>query len=97
MTVPDALASADVRRAVLAGESAGGTLTFALAQQCRDRGLLVPAAQISMYGTATMQVTNPEFETVLLSPADCHRFWDLHVPILPSATHRTSTRLLRPI
>ncbi|MEE2031139.1 alpha/beta hydrolase [Rhodococcus chondri] len=80
MTVPDALASADVRRAVLAGESAGGTLTFALAQQFRDRGLLMPAAQISMYGTATMQVTNPEFETVLLSPADCHRFWDLYVP-----------------
>jgi len=77
---PDQLAAADVHRGVLAGESAGGTLVFALSQQLRDRGLPLPVGQVSLYGTTTMEITNPEHETVLLSPADCHRFWDLYVP-----------------
>lgn len=79
-SAPGELGPADVTRAVLAGESAGGALTFALSQQLRDRGLPLPLAQISLYGTAVMQVTNPEHATALLSPEDCHWFWDMYVP-----------------
>ncbi|KDE12217.1 alpha/beta hydrolase [Rhodococcus aetherivorans] len=77
---PRGLASADVDRAVLAGESAGGTLTFCLSQKLRDTGRSLPEAQVALYGTAAMRVTNPEHATVLLSPADCHWFWDMYVP-----------------
>ncbi|QHG82306.1 alpha/beta hydrolase [Rhodococcus rhodochrous] len=79
-SAPDELRSVDVTRAVIAGESAGGTLTFALAQQLHETGLPCPLAQISLYGTAVMEVTNPEYATALLSPEDCHWFWDMYVP-----------------
>lgn len=79
-SVPDELRSVDVTRVVIAGESAGGTLTFALAQQLREAGRPLPLAQISLYGTAVMEVTNPEYATALLSPEDCHRFWGMYVP-----------------
>ncbi|MEU5843697.1 alpha/beta hydrolase [Rhodococcus sp. NPDC047139] len=79
-SAPDELRSVDVTRAVIAGESAGGALAFALSHQLRDAGLPLPAAQISLYGTAVMEVTNPEHATTLLSPEDCHWFWDMYVP-----------------
>lgn len=77
---PGDLGTADVDRVALAGESAGGTLVFTLSQQLRDRGLPLPTAQVCLYGTGTMRITNPEHETVLLSPDDCHWFWDMYVP-----------------
>ncbi|MBF4479420.1 acetyl esterase [Rhodococcus rhodochrous J3] len=79
-SAPDELRSVDVTRAVLAGESAGGALSFALSHQLRDEGLPLPAAQISLYGTAVMEVTNPEHATALLSPEDCYWFWGMYVP-----------------
>ncbi len=50
---------ADLTRAVVAGESAGGTLTFALTQQLRDSAGSLPVAQVSFYGAAEMRVSNP--------------------------------------
>ncbi|WP_148228494.1 alpha/beta hydrolase [Rhodococcus jostii] len=76
---PDELA-ADVGTAVLAGESAGGNLTFALSQQLKDHGAPMPDAQISFYGTAETRVSNPECSTSMLSPQDCEWFWDQYVP-----------------
>lgn len=77
---PAELHDADVTKAVLAGESAGGALTFTLSHQLRDMGLPLPDAQVALYGTAVMEVTNPEQATVLLSPEDCYWFWDMYVP-----------------
>ena len=67
---------ADTRRAVVAGESAGGSLTFALSQQLKDDQAPMPTAQISLYGAAVTRVSNPECTTSLLSPQDCEWFWD---------------------
>ena len=77
---PVELGAADVENSALAGESAGGSLVFALSCQLRDTGLPLPVAQVSLYGGATMEITNPEHETVLLSPADCRWFWDMYAP-----------------
>lgn len=77
---PCELGEADVDRAALAGESAGGSLVFALSRQLKDTGLPLPEAQVSLYGGATMEITNPEHETVLLSPDDCLWFWDMYAP-----------------
>ncbi|MBF0662085.1 MAG: alpha/beta hydrolase [Rhodococcus sp.] len=79
-SAPDELSTADVTKAVLAGESAGGALVFTLSHQLREAGLPLPDAQVSLYGTAVMQVTNPEHSTALLSPEDCQWFWDMYVP-----------------
>lgn len=75
---------ADVTRAAIAGESAGGTLTFALTQQLKDAGATMPAAQVSFYGMVEMRVSNPEESSLLSSPRDCHWFWDLYAPDLES-------------
>ncbi len=66
-------------KTALAGESAGGTLVFALGQQLRDLGLPVPHAQVSFYGGAEMRVSNPEHSTRMLTSADCQWFWDQYV------------------
>ncbi|NKS62782.1 alpha/beta hydrolase fold domain-containing protein [Rhodococcus hoagii] len=71
---------ADVTRAVVAGESAGGTLTFALTQQLRDSAGSLPVAQVSFYGAAEMRVSNPEQRCLIASPEDCEWFWDLYAP-----------------
>lgn len=79
--------AADVDRVAVAGESAGGTLTFALTQQLRDGGRPLPTAQVSFYGAAEMRVSNPDEASLLSSPEDCHRFWDLYVPDVRSRLH----------
>lgn len=74
----------DIGRAAIAGESAGGTFAFALTQQLRDTGGILPAAQISFYGAAEMRVSNPEVRCPLASPEDALWFWDLYAPDLES-------------
>ncbi|WP_254704643.1 alpha/beta hydrolase [Rhodococcus pyridinivorans] len=95
-SAPDELRSVDATRVVIAGESAGGALTFALSHQLRDEGLPLPAAQISLYGTAVMEVTNPEHATALLSPEDCYWFWGMYVPDPADRTSRQASPGLAP-
>lgn len=76
--------AANVDRAAVAGESAGGNLAFALTQQLLDSGGVLPTCQVSFYGNAEMRVSNPELTSPMVSPEDCHRFWDLYAPDLPS-------------
>ena len=74
--------SEDPSNAVLAGESAGGAIAFALSQKLKDAGGPMPVSQISFYGSAETRVSNPELTTSLLTPDDCEWFWDQYVPDL---------------
>jgi acetyl esterase len=71
---------ADVSGAAIAGESAGGTLAFALCQLLRDEGRRLPHAQMVFYGSAEMRVSNPEESSPLSPPEDCEWFWNHYVP-----------------
>lgn len=74
---------ADISRLAIGGDSAGGSLAFALTQRARDEGKLVPKVVLTAYGTAETRITNPEFgsrEGNLLTNGDCEHFWNLYAP-----------------
>ena len=68
-----------VSRLGVGGDSAGGSLSFALALRARDEGLRVPKVVVTAYGTTEMRVSNPELgaEGLLLN-GDCEWFWDMY-------------------
>ncbi len=69
----------DVSRLGVGGDSAGGSLSFALALRARDEGLGVPKAVVTAYGTTEMRVSNPELGAEgLLTNGDCEWFWDMY-------------------
>lgn len=72
--------SGDTNRLAVAGDSAGGALSFALALRARDEGNRVPSAVVTLYGTTAMRVTNPDKggEDSLLTVEDCHWYWDMY-------------------
>ena len=65
---------------VVAGESAGGSLSTAVALRLRDRGDTRLAAQVLIYpGVAGDDSTHPsrqEFDGILLTATGMHWFWD---------------------
>lgn len=72
----DDLGEADTTRVAVGGDSAGGNLTMALTQFCRDTAIPMPRCQVSVYGTAEERITNPEFgDLPLLYNADAEWFW----------------------
>lgn len=69
----------DVSRLGVGGDSAGGSLSFALALRARDEGLGVPKVVVTAYGTTEMRVSNPELGVEgLLVNEDCEWFWDMY-------------------
>ena len=73
----------DVRRLGVGGDSAGGALSFALAQRARDEGSRVPKVVLAAYGTTEMRVSNPEMGTTevsALTSEDCEWYWDMYTP-----------------
>ena len=69
----------DVSRLGVGGDSAGGSLSFALALRARDEGLGVPKVVVTAYGTTEMRVSNPELGVGgLLINEDCEWFWDMY-------------------
>ncbi len=64
----------------VAGESAGGNLAMALALKCRDCGLRLPDCQVSIYGTAEMRISNPEYgDLPFLTNDDIRWFWHAYL------------------
>lgn len=69
----------DVSRLGVGGDSAGGSLSFALALRVRDESLGVPKVVMTAYGTTEMRVSNPELgQEGLLVNEDCEWFWDMY-------------------
>ena len=71
----------DVSRLGVGGDSAGGTLAFAVALRARDEGNRVPKVVLTAYGTTEMRVSNPELgthEVCVLTNKDCEWFWDMY-------------------
>lgn len=63
----------------LGGDSAGGTLALLTAMMLRDAGEAEPACVLSVYGTASMEITNPEFgDLPFLAKADADWFWNAY-------------------
>lgn len=71
----------DVSRLGVAGDSAGGALSFALAQRARDEGNRVPKVVVTAYGTTDMRISNPEMgsrDNSLLTAEDCEFYWQMY-------------------
>jgi acetyl esterase len=69
----------DVSRLGVGGDSAGGSLSFALSLRARDEGGRVPKVVVTAYGTTEMRVSNPDLGTEgLLVNEDCGWFWDMY-------------------
>lgn len=78
---PTELGDADATRVAVAGDSAGGNLTMALALWVRDNNVAAPRCQVSVYGTADMQVNDLDMgDLPFLTAKDAHWFWDMYVP-----------------
>ena len=80
LTATPTAITADTSRVAVAGDSAGGTLAFALALRARDEGMQLPRAVLAAYGTVEMRLSNPDLETALLTGAACEWFWDMYAP-----------------
>lgn len=82
------LPDCDNTRVALAGDSAGGALAMALSLRCRDDGVRLPQAQVSIYGSADLGVSNPEFgDLPFLSNDDVAWYWDKYLPTADLADH----------
>ena len=71
----------DLSRLGVGGDSAGGTLSFAVALRARDEGNRVPKVVLTAYGTTEMRVSNPELgtgEECVLTNEHCEWFWGLY-------------------
>jgi acetyl esterase len=69
----------DPARVAVGGDSAGGTLSAAVALMARDRGGPALVAQLLVYPTALMRVCNLEFaDGPILTASVCEDFWQLY-------------------
>lgn len=72
----------DVSRLGVSGDSAGGSLSLALALRARDEGSRVPKVVVTAYPTTEMRVSNPELGTLevsALTNEDCEWYWGMYI------------------
>jgi acetyl esterase len=71
--------SGDVSRVAIGGDSAGATLSWAVALYLRDTRRPLPAAILAAYGSGQMKVTNPEMATPMLTVEKAEWFHKMYM------------------
>lgn len=78
-TKPDCIAG-DLPRLAIGGDSAGGTLSFAVSLHSRDTDRRMPDAIICAYGACSMTISNPELASAMLTVEGVERYLAMYAP-----------------